>query len=88
LGPLLRLFKYFRQKNGEKIWRFCLKTKLYNAKFNHIIGFSEKRQFFRQIFRKLLKIVIITSTLGGGFLPEPWQSCPDQHLCRHPGAPG
>jgi hypothetical protein len=64
-GPMLWLFKYFRQKNRRKNWRFCLKTKLNYAQ-NLIITlvFEKSANFFAENGRKSQKIVIITSTPG------------------------
>jgi hypothetical protein len=38
------------------------KAKIHMQKFNHSIGFGEKRQFFAKNWRKSQKMVIITST--------------------------
>jgi hypothetical protein len=51
----------FAKKVGEKSALFAQTTASFFAKFDHNIGFLEKRQIFR---RKSRKILIITSTLG------------------------
>jgi hypothetical protein len=61
-GPMLWFFKYFCKKISEKIGGFDSKQSYIMKKFDHNISFWEKRQFFAENWRKLQKIMIITST--------------------------
>jgi hypothetical protein len=59
---MLCFLKYFcRKKNCKNIGAFWLKTKLNYTK-NWSLLFKKKRQYFAENWRKLQKIVIITST--------------------------
>jgi hypothetical protein len=49
---------------GEIIRVFGQTTASFCKKFNLIIGFWEKRQFFAKNWQKSQKIVVITSTQG------------------------
>jgi hypothetical protein len=56
-GTMLRFSKYFRRKIWRKFRRFLLKLPLvFLLKYDHSIGFWEKRQIFR---RKLAKVAEI-----------------------------
>jgi hypothetical protein len=71
------IFKYFRQKIGEKIVVFDSKQSQNLKKIGHNIGFREKRKIFR---RKLAKIAENCDHNIG-----PWRMTRQHELRKRPG---